>query len=183
MIGNPIKQPAIRRASRRRGGMAARGAGAAEGDAGDRLFEFVIGRQCYIGERFDLAGRSVEGLRESRAISRARTSRSNIGGRTDITIACLRWPPISCDRQASVICANGGLLPARAAKAATATIPIVFNVAGDPVREGLVASLNRPGGNATGSMNLTGGSMDAKAVQYLRELVPAAHLGWSARAT
>jgi putative ABC transport system substrate-binding protein len=88
-----------------------------------------------------------------------------------------RLPALAADlvnRQVSVICANGGRLPAIAAKAATAAIPIIFNFAGDPVREGLVASLSRPGGNATGSMNLTGGPTHAKAVEYLRELVPAA---------
>jgi putative ABC transport system substrate-binding protein len=88
-----------------------------------------------------------------------------------------RLPAMATDlvnRQVSVICANGGLLPAIAAKAATATIPIVFQIAGDPVREGLVASLSRPSGNATGAVNLTGSSTDAKAVEFLRELVPAA---------
>jgi putative tryptophan/tyrosine transport system substrate-binding protein len=80
------------------------------------------------------------------------------------------------NRRVAVICAIGGLLPAIAAKAATATIPIVFQGGGDPIRAGLVASLNRPGGNVTGAMNLTGGTIDAKAVQFLRELVPAAAL-------
>jgi putative tryptophan/tyrosine transport system substrate-binding protein len=78
------------------------------------------------------------------------------------------------DLRAAVICAAGGSLPALAAKSATPTIPIVFQGGGDPVSLGLVASLNRPGGNVTGAMNLSGGPVEGKAVQYLRELVPTA---------
>jgi len=88
-----------------------------------------------------------------------------------------RLPAMAADlvnNRVAVICANGGTLPALAAKAATSTIPIVFNFAGDPVREGLVESLSRPGGNATGSVNLTGTSTAAKAVQFLREVMPTA---------
>jgi putative tryptophan/tyrosine transport system substrate-binding protein len=78
------------------------------------------------------------------------------------------------EHRVAAILATGGMAPAIAARAATATIPIVFQGGGDPIRAGLVASLNRPGGNVTGALNLTTGAMDAKAVQFLRELVPAA---------
>ncbi|MBV9480214.1 MAG: ABC transporter substrate-binding protein [Acidobacteria bacterium] len=76
-------------------------------------------------------------------------------------------------RQAAVIAATGGPLPAFAAKAATATIPIVFAMAGDPVLRGLVASLSRPSGNITG-YNLIASELDGKRIGLLHDLVPAA---------
>src|SRR6516225_2921691 len=87
-----------------------------------------------------------------------------------------RLPALAVDlvsRRVSVIVATAGTPTIRAAKSATSSIPIVFVIGGDPVTFGIVASLNRPGGNITG-MTLSGTETVAKRLGLMLELVPAA---------
>ena len=105
---------------------------------------------------------------------------SVIGGR-NITIE-YRWargdygrlPAFAAElvqRRVNVLVGTGGDASARAAKAATATIPIVFGIGGDPVKAGLVESFNRPNANVTG-VTILSNQMEPKRLGLLRELAP-----------
>jgi putative ABC transport system substrate-binding protein len=89
-----------------------------------------------------------------------------------------RLPSMAADlvnRKVAVIVSSGGVAPARAAKAATSVIPIVFGIGDDPVRLGIVPNLHHPGGNVTG-INYFVAQMESKRFGLLRELVPSASL-------
>ena len=123
--------------------------------------------------RPDLPSRILRGLKEGGFIEGKNITieHRSAEGRYD------RLPALVADLvhlQVAVIVATGGGA-GLAARTATTTIPIVFTTGGDPIKEGLVTSINRPGGNATG-VNMLLNAMEGKKLGLLRELMPTAPL-------
>ena len=162
-------------AARRGGGVfirAARGAGAANHDTHHRLVQSQISR--HRTEKIILAafrqGLGQTGYVEGRNL----TIELRFGdGQYD------RLPALAADlvrRQVEVLVTTGGTNITRVAQAATTTIPIIFATASDPVQDGLVKSINRPGGNSTGTYVLNT-ALVPKRLEVLRQLVPERSLG------
>ena len=165
MDGVSKKAPPIFRCARRRGGVAAGGASTAFGHADNRVARQYVTRWVVGSGRRIPQGLEDQGFLESRNI---RIEYRWADNRNE------RLPQLAADLvrlRVKVIVAGGGTPAARAAKASTATIPIVFTNASDPVRAGLVDGLSRPGGNITGIVGFTD-LLIAKRLELVMDLLP-----------
>jgi ABC-type uncharacterized transport system substrate-binding protein len=102
-----------------------------------------------------------------KALSMAKTSGWNIAGQQAVTSSCRQ----AVELVNRLLLTGGSIWSTISAKAATATIPIVFSTASDPVKLGFVASLNRPGGNVTG-VSFLGAQLVEKRLELATQLVP-----------
>src|SRR6516225_11315663 len=144
--------------------MAARGARAAAGDAGRW---FLSSRAP--GESADLVAAFRQGLAEAGYVEGQNVSLEFRWGEGRYERLAGYAANLVRNQVAVIVAVDGAAI--YAAKAATSTIPIVFNTNLDPVKFGLVASLNRPGGNLTGMTRMTSEIL-GKQLQLLHELVP-----------
>ena len=140
------------------------GAGAA-GDASDRISPQRVGSRRDEPVTAFRQGLKEAGFVEGQNVMIEFRSADNQLDRLPALVAEFDSPAGGRDRRQPI--------SALAAKAATTTVPIVFATGSDPVKDGLVASLNRPGGNVTG-VNFLGGALGAKRLELLRQLVPKA---------